>query len=497
MRCTVWAEAVLPLLILASAAQAGTRCDSVLARLGDRLADATCFESPDLTTNNVSLPPTGPTTPANNALPGLPPFAFTPQTDRNVISPNPPNRTPISKAVPGVQVEASIASDTTGQARILLRLPDDWNGRLVVAGASGTRSEFNGDFAWSDYVLQKGYAYVSQNKGVLNLYFTTPADPLACRLNPLSALWVHFYDTDPGQPFTRWREFIIEAARLGRAAVKAHYGRAPHFTYAVGTSNGGYQVRRALETAPDLFDGGVDWEGTFVDASTQNLLTDLPSAILNYPDYVASGFSAASTAAKNIRAAGYPPDLVAGTTSLWGLYWAQFWEVTLCQWQKRLDPTYDTYGSGTGTYNYLARLSASDVGENVAAFATTGRLSRPLITVAGTMDALLPIDHHARAYARKVAAAQHRRDDEDEEGWRARKAAYRLYEVQNGNHIETYRDTFQQLEFIQPHAHRAFDLLVEHVEAGRALPPDQCIPRGGLITDGPAQPGHCAALLVP
>jgi hypothetical protein len=487
----------LPLVTLAGVANAGSRCDAILARLGDRLADATCFESPDLTTNNVSAPPTGPTTPADNALPGLPPFAFTPQTDRAVISPNPPNRTPIVKAVPGVQLQASIASDPTGQGRILLRLPDDWNGRLVVAGASGTRSEFNGDFAWSDYVLQQGYAYVSQNKGVLNLYVSTPSDPLACRLNPLSAQWVHFYDTDPGQPFTRWCHFILEAARLGREAVQAHYGRAPRFTYAVGTSNGGYQVRRAMESAPELFDGGVDWEGTFVDASTPNLLTHLPAAILNYPDYVVSGFDAASPAAKNILAAGYPPDLIVGSASLWGAYWAQFWEVTQCQWQKRLDPTYDTYGAGTGTYSYLARLSASDVGEKMAAFATTGRITRPLISVAGTMDALLPIDHHARAYARKVAAAQTRHDDGDAGGGRARTPAHRLYEVQNGNHLDTYRDTFPQLEFIQPHAHRAFDLLVEHVELGRSLPPSQCIPRGGVITDEPTQPGHCAALLVP
>src|SRR5216110_3368825 len=94
--------------------------------------------------------------------------------------------------VPGLQLQAHIASDPLGQARFLLRLPADWNGRLVVAGASGTRSEFNGDFAWSDYVLQQGYAYASQNKGVLNLRFVgvffTPAaaaavDPLACRLN--------------------------------------------------------------------------------------------------------------------------------------------------------------------------------------------------------------------------------------------------------------------------------------------------------------------------
>ena len=203
----------------------------------------------------------------------------------------------------------------------------------------------------------------------------------------------------------RWQIFMGEAARLARRGVEARYGRSPRFTYAVGTSNGGYQVRRAVELFPDLFDGGVDWEGTEVDARGPNLLTDLPPGILNYPDYVASGFNPDSTAAKNIRAAGYPPDLIAATTTLWTNYWASFWEVTQCQWQKRLDPTYDTYGQGTGTYNYYARLSVSDVGAQVASFATSGDIQRPLLTVAGTMDGLLPIDRHARAYARKVEAA--------------------------------------------------------------------------------------------
>jgi hypothetical protein len=40
---------------------------------------------------------------------------------------------------------------------------------------------------------------------------------------------------------------------------------------------------------------------------------------------------------------------------------------------------------------------------------------------------------------------------------------YRLYEVQNGNHIETFKVTFPQLELIQPHAQHAFDLLVSAV----------------------------------
>ena len=398
--------AILALLIPFSAG-AATHCDQVLQAFGKELADATCFESTDLTTANPL------TTPANNSIPGLPPFAFTPTTDRAVIAPSAGKRTPITMMVPGLQIDARIASDPTGEARFLLRLPDNWNGRLVVAGASGTRSEFNGDFAWSDYVVQKGYAYASQNKGVLNLTLSTSADPLGCRLNPASGVYVHFYDNDPDQPFTRWADFIVQAAQLARDGVKAAYGDRPRYTYAVGTSNGGYQVRRAVESAPKLFDGGVDWEGTFVDEHAPNILTDLPPAILNWPDYVASGFNPASTAAKNIVAAGYPPDIVlppvppaTAPTSLWGNYWAAFWEVTQCQWQKRLDPSYDTYLSGTGTYNYVGRLPFSDVGENMADFATTGLIQRPLITVAGTMDALLPIDHHARAYARKVNAAR-------------------------------------------------------------------------------------------
>ena len=491
--------ALLLLFLIPFSVRAGVTCADVLKVLGSRLADASCFASTDLTTNNPL------TTPANNSLPGVPALAFTPITDRGVIAPSAGKGTPVTKTVPGLQINARIASDPTGQARFLLRLPNDWNGRLVVAGASGTRSEFNGDFAWSDYVVQQGYAYASQNKGVLNLFLaavsaTPPADPLACRLNPASTVWVHFFDNDPGQPFTRWAEYMIKAAQLARDGVKAGYGHSPRFTYAVGTSNGGYQVRRAVETAPELFDGGVDWEGTFVDEHAPNILTDLPPAILNFPDYVASGFSSISTAAKNIVAAGYPPDIVSGAFSLWLNYSNSFWEVTQCQWQKRLDPAYDTYVAGTGTYNYVSRLSFSDVGAQFAAFATTGKIRRPLVTVAGTMDALLPIDHHARAYARKVAAAsKHKRDDDERDGGRRDddRPAYRLYEIQNGNHIETFQDVFPQLELIEPHAQRAFDLLVGQVEHNVPLPPDQCVPRGGSIAGSPAQAGHCASLFMP
>lgn len=489
--------AALALLVAGNTAvPAATRCDHLLEQLKARIAEATCSDSTDLTTANPA------TTPADNSLPGLPPFAFTPQIDRNTIAPPNGSRTPITKAVPGMQIQARIAGDPLGQARILIRMPDDWNGRLVVAGASGTRSEFNGDFAWSDYVVQKGYAYVSQNKGMYNLYVSASSDPLACRLNPTSRTFVHFYDDDPAAAFTRWNEIMLKAAEIGRAALEIGYGRRPDRTYAVGTSNGGYQVRRAVETAPELFDGGVDWEGTFVDPAAPNLLSALPPAILNFPDYSAAGYDSGSTAARNIRDAGYPPDMTLGghdgsTTSLWRLHWIQFWEVTQCQWQKRLDPTYDTYGSGTGTYVYADRLSKSDVAADIAAFATTGRIRRPLITVAGTMDGLLPIDLHARAYARKVEAALRRDDGPASRPAQERPPEYRLYEVQNGNHIEAFTTTFPRLELIQPHAVKAFDLLVAHVEAAAALPPSQCVRGGREIAATPVQPGHCASLLAP
>ena len=75
--------------------------------------------------------------------------------------------------------------------------------------------------------------------------------------------------------------------------------------------------------------------------------------------------------------------------------------------------------------------------------------------------------------------------------------------MQNGNHIETYKPpgapptpTFPQLEFIEPHAQKALDLLVDAVEHRGTLPPSQCIPRGGSISPSPTQAGHCANLFV-
>jgi hypothetical protein len=58
-------------------------------------------------------------------------------------------------------------------------------------------------------------------------------------------------------------------------------------------------------------------------------------------------------------------------------------------------------------------------------------------------------------------------------------------------------DLYPQLELLEPHAHRAFDLVVDYVERGRSLPPSQCVARGDAISDSPAEPGHRATRFVP
>ena len=236
----------------------------------------------------------------------------------------------------------------------------------MVAGASGTRSEFNGDFAWSDYVVQKGYAYASQNKGVLNLRIaslasaTPPNDarlPAQSRLEDLGQL----LRQRPGSALRPLaRSSWARPPDWRGAGVEARYGRAPRFTYAVGTSNGGYQVRRAVELFPDLFDGGVDWEGTEVDRARSEP-ADRPAA--RDPQLHRTTRPPASTRTARRRrtsaAAGYPPDLVAATTSRCGpLLGASSGRSPSASGRSASTRPTTLTVRGPGTYNYYARLSA-------------------------------------------------------------------------------------------------------------------------------------------
>ena len=480
---------------LATPGLAQDACSEVKLALLAETQNVDCTVSADLTTANPD------TTPQDNSRAGLPPSAFTPRTDAQAVSPDAPYRTPLTRAVPGLQVTGGMADDP--DARWVLRLPEAWNGKLVVGVPGGLRSEFMGDYIFSDFVVQQGYAYASTNKGTLNFFFTAPlADPLACRLSPppaaTSAAYVHFYIAEPKDTITEWFRRTREATELAQAALGAYQERAADRTYLMGISNGAHVVRRLLAESPQMYDGGIDWEGVYWAPPGPNILIDLPAALRPFRDYVLSGYSRASAAHQAIVAAGYPPDIFANPPtpansfsplvgSLYETHANNYWDVTTCVFAKELDPAYQ---GEPQDYDYAARRQPFHLSPRISLISTDGNIGRPLITLQGTMDALLPINRHARPFRNAVVAA-------------GRASQHRLYEVQNGNHIERYRQSccnFTQLEFLQPHVHDSFQRLVGWIESGIVPPASQCIPRGGAIIDDPAavaRPERCAALLAP
>src|SRR5688572_15166101 len=196
----------------AAPAFAQDACPAVTAALGAAVRNVQCTASSDLTTNNPNTTP-----------PNAPGNAFTPRTDAEAVSPDAPHRTPITRAVPGLQITGVMADDA--DARWVLRLPEDWNGKLVVGVPGGTRSEFMGDYIFSDFVVQRGYAYASTNKGTLNFFFTGPpaADPLGCRLthpsHPFAGFRVHFYLAEEKDTIPEWFRRTREVTALAKAAV--------------------------------------------------------------------------------------------------------------------------------------------------------------------------------------------------------------------------------------------------------------------------------------
>jgi hypothetical protein len=217
-----------------------------------------------------------------------------------------------------------------------------------------------------------------------------------------------------------------------------------------------------------------------------------------YRDYALSGFNPLSAAHQAIVAAGYPPDIRASPPtpaniyspvvgSLYETHANNYWDVTTCVFVKEIDPAYD---GPPENYDYAARRKPFHLSPRVGKISTDGDIRKPLLTIHGTMDALLPLTRHARPFRAGVVAA-------------GKADLHRLYEVQNGNHIERYRQNsynFTQLEFLQPHAHDAFHRLVGWIERGLVPPASQCIPRGGAIIENPAlagRPERCPALLAP
>ncbi|MGW7595832.1 3-hydroxybutyrate oligomer hydrolase family protein, partial [Streptomyces rubiginosohelvolus] len=189
-----------------------------------------------------------------------------------------------------------------------------------------------------------------------------------------------------------------------------------------------------LENHPELYDGGVDWEGTLWRTDGPNPLTFLPPALRAYPVYAAGGAGAVD-AWKAMRKAGYP----AGSEFLWAYHHKVYWDLTQRIYREEADPDFDgATEAGTpycapGTpgcdadYDYATRPRA--VHRAVDRVALTGRIGKPLITLHGTLDALLPISEDSDVYARMVRQA-------------GRGALLRYYRIEDGTHVDSLVDAF-------------------------------------------------------
>ncbi|MCF6521518.1 tannase/feruloyl esterase family alpha/beta hydrolase [Streptomyces sp. JJ36] len=344
---------------------------------------------------------------------------------------------PAPSGVPGIQIDGYFpdTSRTNGHhgwdhdAQFVIRLPDRWNGGLVVSGAPGVRAQYANDRALGDHVLSRGYAFASTDKGNTGAAF--------------------FRDgRRPGDAVAEWNRRVTQLTRAARAVVTQRYLRPPERTLAAGLSNGGYLVRWQLENRPWLYDGGIDWEGTLWRSAARrgghggghatgpgpNLFTFLPPALRAYPVYAAGG-AGADEAHAALRETGFP----AGSEFLWPFHYDHYWDVTQRIYREEFDPGFDgereagTPFCAPGTpacdtdYAYAER--PREVHRAVDRIGLTGRIGRPLISFHGTLDVLLPISESSDVYAEMVREA-------------GRGDLHRYHRVEGGTHVDGLVDVF-------------------------------------------------------
>ncbi len=351
--------------------------------------------------------------------------------------------------VPGIQVDGYFPDTSTTNShngwkhdsQFVIRLPDDWNGKLVISGAPGTRTQYSGDYVFSDWLVARGYAYAMTDKGNNGTSFYADGER-------------------PGDAVAEWNHRVTQLTRATKQVLAQRYGREPRRTYAFGISNGGYLVRWQLENRPRLYDGGVDWEGTLYRGAPPNLLTYLPVALRRYPEFAATGdesaFQAMIRAGFNKR-----------SEFTWDYHYGYYWDLTQRLYREEFDPSYDGplqagipfCQSGTpncdADYHYSERPRARRAMDRVA---LTGDIRRPMLTLHGTLDALLPIRTDSDVYRPMIKRKGHA-------------SLHRYYRIRGGTHVDGLHGTYgDRVRPLLPCARRALVRLEKWVEDGQQPP---------------------------
>ena len=218
----------------------------------------------------------------------------------------------------------------------------------------------------------------------------------------------------------------------GQGGGPARYGRRPRDVPTTGISNGGYLVRWQLENRPELYDGGVDWEGTLFGPTGPNLFTYLPRRCA--PTRRTRRGDEAAHAAM-LAPASRPGRSSCGTTTT-GLLGPD-----PAHLPRGVRPSYDGALRGaarrSASRRYagvrrrlrLRRAGPPRSGTAVGRVSLTGRIGKPMLTLHGTLDTLLPITHRLRRLRRMITDA-------------GRGELHRYYVIEGGSHVDGLYDAY-------------------------------------------------------
>ncbi len=142
-----------------------------------------------------------------------------------------------------LNARASNIEDVAFGTGIEIRLPEAWNGRLLVQGGGGLNGVLGaalGNVNGASNALQRGFAVVSNDgghRGRNNIDSRFAADQKA-KLDFAS-------------------QAVADTVREAKALIDRYYGQRPQYSYFMGCSTGGREAMMAAERLPLEFDGIV------------------------------------------------------------------------------------------------------------------------------------------------------------------------------------------------------------------------------------------------